>query len=277
MKQTLEDKLVICDLDAVLLGADGNVPQVTRDVVQLFCSRGGHFTVFSQRSPRAVRTLLGSVRVNAPALLCGGSLLYNFAAGAGTPLCSFDAFGAEFWEKLPYAPGVGIALQMKDGATRVLRMSHTLQQHLRREWTPYFVAKPEDIRSADVLRVLLYQDGRGIQVLQLFEKALTESAVPLRLEHLGADTLAIAPKALAGAEQLRALCSAAGAAPEQVAVVAGGLPLLELVRSAGWSAAAANAPAEVRVAAREVTLSHGTEGAAAEYLYRLVRRSESAV
>lgn len=275
MRQSLEDKLVVCDLDAVLLGADGNVPQVTRDVVQLFCARGGRFTVFSQRSPRAVRTLLGSVRVNAPALLCGGSLLYSFASGAGTPLCGFEAFGLEFWEKLPYAPGVGIALQMKDGATRVLRMSHTLQQHLRREWTPYFVAKPEDIRSADVLRVLLYQDGRGIQVMQLFEKALAESAVPLRLEHFGVDTLALIPKGLAGAAQVRALCAESGIRPENVAVVAGSLPLLELVRSAGWSAAAANAPAELRVAAREVTLSNSTEGAAAEYLYRLVRRSEN--
>lgn len=274
MKQPLEEKLVLCDLDAVLLDTDGNMPQVIRDVVQLFCTRGGRFTVFSQRSPRAVRTLLGSVRVNAPALLCGGGLLYNFAAGTGTPLCGFDGFGADFWEKLPYASGVGIALQMKDGATRVLRMSRTLQQHLRREWTPYFLAKPEDIRSADVLRVLLYQDSRTIQVLQLFEKALVESAVPLRLEHFDADTLALAPKALTGEEQLRALCAAAGVEPEHVAVVAGGLPLLELVRSAGWSAAAANAPAEVRVAAREITLSNSNEGAAAEYLYRLVRRCE---
>lgn len=277
MKQSLENKLVVCDLDAVLLDEDGNVPQVTRDVVQLFCARGGRFTVFSQRSPRAVRTLLGSVRVNAPALLCGGSLLYNYAAGRGTPLCGFEAFGPEFWSKLPYAPGVGIALQMQDGATRVLRMSRTLQQHLRREWTPYFVVKPEDIRSEEVLRVLLYQDGRGIQTLQLFEKALAESAVPLRLEHFGGDTLALAPKALAGAAQLRALCREADAEAEQVAVVAGSLPLLELVRSAGWSAASANAPAEVRVAAREVTLSNSTQGAAAEYLYRLVRRCEGAV
>ncbi len=275
MKQPLEDKLVICDLDAVLLGADGNVPQVTRDVVQLFCTRGGRFTVFSQRSPRAVRTLLGSVRVNAPALLCGGSLLYHFVTGESTPLCGFETFGAEFWKKLPFASGVGIALQMRDGATRVLRMSCTLQQHLRQEWTPYFVAKPEDINSKDVLRVLIYQDSSGIPVLQLFEKALEESAVPLRVEHSGGDTLAIAPKSLSGAVQLRALCGAAGVEPENVAVVAGSLPLAELVRSAGWSAAAANAPAELRVAAREVTLSNSTEGAAAEYLYRLVRRCET--
>jgi hydroxymethylpyrimidine pyrophosphatase-like HAD family hydrolase len=261
---------VLCDLDAVLLDSDGNMPQVARDVVQLYCTRGGRVTVFSQHSPRAVRTLLGSVRVNAPVLACGGSLVYNLATGESTKLCDFGSFATDLFEKLPAVPGVGIALQMKDGATRVLRMSKTLQEHLKKEWTPYFLSKPEDIQSTDVLRVLLYQDGR-VKALQLFEKALIESAVPLYVDRLSADVLALTPKALNGGTMLHALCTASETTEEQVAVVAGSLAMLEMVQHAGWSAAAANAPAEVRVAAREVTLSNAQEGAAVEYLYRQVR------
>ena len=74
MNQSLESTLVLCDLDHLLLGADGNLTQVVRDVLQLFSSRGGRFTVFSQRSPRAVRSILGSVRLAAPALVCGGTM-----------------------------------------------------------------------------------------------------------------------------------------------------------------------------------------------------------
>ena len=59
MSQSLDSTLVICDLDNLLLGADGNLTQVIRDVLQLFSSRGGKLTVFSQRTPRAVRALLG--------------------------------------------------------------------------------------------------------------------------------------------------------------------------------------------------------------------------
>ena len=51
----LSSTLVLCDLDHLLLGADGNLTQVVRDVLQLFVRRGGRFTVFSQRTPRAVR------------------------------------------------------------------------------------------------------------------------------------------------------------------------------------------------------------------------------
>ena len=70
MNNTLKTSLVLCDLDHLLLGTDGNLPQVLRDVMQLFNSRGGRLTVFSQRSPKAVRTILGSVRLAAPALVC---------------------------------------------------------------------------------------------------------------------------------------------------------------------------------------------------------------
>ena len=89
MNNTLKTSLVLCDLDHLLLGTDGNLPQVLRDVMQLFSSRGGRLTVFSQRSPKAVRTILGSVRLAAPALVCGGTLAYQFATGTGQPLCSF--------------------------------------------------------------------------------------------------------------------------------------------------------------------------------------------
>ena len=54
MNNTLKTSLVLCDLDHLLLGTDGNLPQVLRDVMQLFSSRGGRLTVFSQRSPRAL-------------------------------------------------------------------------------------------------------------------------------------------------------------------------------------------------------------------------------
>ena len=81
MNQSLANKLVLCDLDNLLLGPDGNLTQVVRDVLQLFSSRGGRFTVFSQRTPKAVRAILGSVRLSAPALVCGGTLAYHFADG----------------------------------------------------------------------------------------------------------------------------------------------------------------------------------------------------
>ena len=87
MSNSIENTLVLCDLDNLLLNAEGNLPQLHRDVLQLFASRGGKLTIYSQRSPKVVRSLLGGVRLSAPALVCGGVLAYNFAEGTGTALC----------------------------------------------------------------------------------------------------------------------------------------------------------------------------------------------
>ena len=40
MTKLLDSTLVLCDLDHLLLAGDGNMPQVVRDVLQLFSSRG---------------------------------------------------------------------------------------------------------------------------------------------------------------------------------------------------------------------------------------------
>ena len=276
MNQSLESTLVLCDLDNLLLGADGNLTQVVRDVLQLFSSRGGRFTVFSQRSPRAVRSILGSVRLAAPALVCGGTMAYHYADGTRQPLCSFAGQDADLFAQLPSAAGVGIALQMTDGTTRVLRMSDALERHLRQEWTPYLLANAADIKGENVLRVLLYQDSKSVPLISLAEKAIGDR-VALLGERIAPDTLVLTPKRISGREMLDTVCTMAQVGAEQVLALAGGQPMLELVQAVEHSAVAADAPAELRLAAGQVTLTDAAGGAAVEVLYRMVRAAEKSV
>ena len=276
MNESLANKLVLCDLDNLLLGPDGNLTQVVRDVLQLFSSRGGRFTVFSQRTPKAVRAILGSVRLSAPALVCGGTLAYHFADGSRQPLCSFAGQDAGLFANLPSAAGVGIALQMQDGSTRVLRMSHALEQHLQQEWTPYLLANAADIRPEQVLRVLLYQDSKSVPLISLAEKAIGDR-VALLGERIAPDTLVLTPKRISGREMLDTVCTMAQVGAEQVLVLAGSQPMLELVQAVEHSAVAADAPAELRLAARQITLTDAAGGAAVEILYRMVRAAEKSV
>lgn len=276
MTLPLDSTLVLCDLDELLLDENGNLPLLVRDVLTLFCSRGGKFTVFSQRAPRAVRSLLGGVQLGAPALLCGGNLAYDFSAGTGQPLRTFEALGAGFGARLPAAAGVGIALQMRDGTTRVLRMSRGLEKHLRQEWTPFLLGSAADAAGADVLRVLLYQDDKSVPMLSLLEKALGPDVARLRVERIAPDTLVLTPSAVAGAVMLDAVCLPSMLPPDQAVVAAGGMAMLELVRAAKHSVAAADAPAELRLAAERTTFTDHAGGAAAEVLYGLVRRAERA-
>lgn len=274
MNDSLASTLVLCDLDNLLLGEDGNLTQVVRDVLQLFSSRGGRLTVFSQRSPRAVRSILGSVRLAAPALVCGGTMAYHYADGNRVPLCSF-AQQQELFTCLPDAPGVGVAVQMQDGTTRVLRMSNALERHLRQEWTPYLLANAADIRPEQVLRVLLYQDSKAVPMISLLEKSLGDRTAVLLGERAAADTLILTPRTVSGREMLDAVCMPVGIDPEDVLVLAGGLPMLDMVRASSQSTAAADAPAELRLAAQKVTLTDAAAGSAVEVLYRMVRDAEN--
>lgn len=274
MNDSLASTLVLCDLDNLLLGEDGNLTQVVRDVLQLFSSRGGRLTVFSQRSPRAVRSILGSVRLAAPALVCGGTMAYHYADGNRVPLCSF-AQQQELFACLPDTPGVGVAVQMQDGTTRVLRMSNALERHLRQEWTPYLLANAADIKGEEVLRVLLYQDSKAVPMISLLEKSLGDRTAVLLGERAAADTLILTPRTVSGHEMLDAVCMPVGINPEDVLVLAGGMSMLELVRNASQSVAAADAPPELRLAAQKVTLTDAAAGSAVEVLYRMVRDAEN--
>ena len=274
MNDSLASTLVLCDLDNLLLGEDGNLTQVVRDVLQLFSSRGGRLTVFSQRSPRAVRSILGSVRLAAPALVCGGTMAYHYADGNRVSLCSF-AQQQELFACLPDTPGVGVAVQMQDGTTRVLRMSNALERHLRQEWTPYLLANAADIHPDQVLRVLLYQDSKAVPMISLLEKSLGDRTAVLLGERAAADTLILTPRTVSGREMLDAVCMPVGIDPEDVLVLAGGLSMLDMVRASSQSTAAADAPAELRLAAQKVTLTDAAAGSAVEVLYRMVRDAEN--
>lgn len=276
MKETTIDQtLVLCDLDSLLLDAAGNLPQLQRDVLQLFASRGGRLTVFSQRSPRAVRSLLGGVRLSAPALVCGGTLAYNFSEGSGTALCSFEGMEDSVLKKLPSLSGVGIALQMRDGSTRAVRMSEGLVFHLKQEWTPFVLSNAADVKGEDVLRILFYQDKKQVPLTALLEKALGEATVTLRAERMGPDVLALLPGSVSGSAMVQAVCSPAGYSAEQLTVLADCTQMAELVHLAGNSVVPADAPAELRLAARQTTLTDHDAGAAAELLYGMVRSAET--
>lgn len=277
MNNTLSSILVLCDLDNLLLGSDGCLAPAVSEVLRLFSSRGGKFTVFSQRSPRAVRELMGEVHLSAPALLCGGNMTCSFDKAGTKPLRSFAALGDSFASRLPTEAGIGVALQMNDGTTRVLRMSSALEKHLRQENTPYLLGRAEDICSADILRVLLYQDEKSTPMLKIIGSALGESLTHLRAEHIAQDTVVLTPGNVSGAAMLEAVCLPVMLPQEAVLVLAGGRSMLELVRASSHSVAAADAPADVRSAAETTTLTDCAGGAAAEVLYSLVRRAEAAV
>ena len=172
--------------------------------------------------------------------------------------------------------GLGIALQMADGSTRVLRMSTALERHLRREFTPFTLCSPADVKGEDVLRILLYQDRQQLPIQALLEKALGDNAAMLCSERTGMDVIVLTPGAVSAEAMLGAVCLPVNCTADQLTVAAGCSQMLELVRQAKQSVVPADAPVELRLAASQTTLTDHDTGAAAEFFYGLVRSAEAA-
>ena len=113
-------------------------------------------------------------------------------------------------------------------------------------------------------------------LISVAEKAIGDR-VALLGERIAPDTLVLTPKRISGREMLDTVCTMAQVGAEQVLALAGGQPMLELVQAVEHSAVAADAPAELRLAAGQVTLTDAAGGAAVEVLYRMVRAAEKSV
>ena len=80
----------------------------------------------------------------------------------------------------------------------------------------------------------------------------------------------IMPGGVGKASGLRDLCTLLGEPLQKTIVIGDYYNDLEIMRTAGHSVAVANAPAEVKAAADEVTTCTCSDGAVGEYLYHLI-------
>ena len=72
---TLDELLVVSDIDNTLLNAVEGLPEVNRATIQLFSSLGGRFTVATGRTLESVRRYLGDVAISAPVIALGGAVI----------------------------------------------------------------------------------------------------------------------------------------------------------------------------------------------------------
>ena len=274
MTQSLGDLLVVSNLDNTLLAANGDIPQVNRDVIALFCERGGRFTVATNRSVESVRMSLSGLELSMPAVCCGGSVLYDFAAQQRLKQHTLDhAQTLEVLQNmLQRFPKIGVEIQTGNGEIRIIRANEWVQAQLDEErisgvletidavpedWVKVvFAALPEEIdaveRYGGELRV-----GKDIDFVR---------ANPAYCE--------IMPKGISKASGLAALSEQCGVPMENIIMIGDYYNDLNAMKAAGYAVAVADAPNPVKVAADAVTLTDAADGAVGEFLYALVKQYE---
>ena len=270
MKRNLHDYLVFCDMDNTLLTAKEGIPECNRAVIRLFLQLGGRFTVASGRPPESVRAALGDIVPTLPAICCNGSLLYDFSADRVLRHAALhrEQAATAIVDVINKFPHVGVEVMAGAGQMYVVRANpythaHQVDEKLSGVACPLdnvpdgwvkavFAADPETIR-----RIAQYVKGRYYGRENYF---LATNSIYFE----------IMPAGVGKASGMRDLCTLLGEPIQNTLVIGDYYNDLEMMQQAGYSVAVANAPAEVKAAANEVTVCTCSDGAVGEYLYKLI-------
>ena len=270
MKPSLRDYLVFCDMDNTLLTAKEGIPSCNRTVIKLFTELGGRFTVATGRPPASIRAALGDLKLSLPAISCNGSLLYDFSTNTVLRRATLNREQATqaILDIARQFPRIGVEVMAHAGEMFVVQANEYTHAHQVDEKITG-VACPLDSVPDGWVKVVFASDPETIRKLSQFVKT----------RYYGRDNyflstnsiyFEIMPAGVGKASGLRDLCTLLGEPLKKTIVIGDYYNDLEMMRVAGHSVAVANAPAEVKTAAAEVTTCTCSEGAVGEYLYRLI-------
>ncbi len=271
MSAHLRDYLVFCDMDNTLLTAREGVPACNRTVIRLFIEMGGRFTVATGRPPESIRAALGDIRLSLPAISCNGALLYDFSGNAVLRRSTLEQTqaAAAIRDVLTKFPKLGVEVMAGPGDMYVIHPNTYTHAHQVDEKLPSVACPLESVPDGWVKAVFAADPETIRKVLQY-----------TKTHYYGRDNyflptnsiyLEIMPAGVSKASGLRDLCTVMGESPKKTVVIGDYFNDLELMKEAGHSVAVANAPAEVKTVADEVTNCTCMDGAVGEYLYKLIR------
>lgn len=273
--ERLSDYLVFCDMDNTLLTAKEGIPACNRSVIRLFTTMDGRFTVASGRPPESIRAALGDIELSLPAISCNGALLYDFQKKRilRRSCLNREQATAAIADMMQKFPRMGVEVLAGSGEMYILRANsythaHQVDEKLEGVSCPIenvpdgwlkvvFAADPETVRKAGQYAKTRYygRDNYFLPTNQIY--------------------LEIMASGISKAAGMEELCRILGEDIGRTIVIGDYYNDLEIMRKAGYSVAVANAPAEVRAAANEVTTCGCTEGAVGEYLYKLISRVDA--
>lgn len=268
MIATLDELLVVSDIDNTLLNAVEGLPEVNRATVKLFSSLGGKFTVATGRTLESVRRYLGDVDISAPVIALGGAVIYDFEKEEyiqNVTLNKESALAA-LREVQQNFPGVGIEVMTADGAVNVVQANEYTHMHTVQERLIYLLCPLADIRQ-EWNKVLFA--GPPSQMRAIAAWAAETEYSDIYFVSTNDMYFEIMPQGVSKGNALKTLCEHLGIPLTNSVAIGDYYNDIELMHAAGHAVAVGNAPKEVQIEADEIT-GRCMDGGVAQVLYRLI-------
>lgn len=269
MSKNLTDLLVVADMDGTLLQAGYGVPKENLDGIERFVARGGRFTVATGRSVEAVRRYVDWLQLSAPAILCNGSLLYDYAKNEVLYNKTLDPRVRDIVAEIRKVfPELGVEVHSVEGITAVA-MNEAVYRHTAREHIPFVLAELDTLPDGWNKVLFADEEESKLAAVERFV-ARKRQTDDLYNEFTFVRTSKIyyelVPSDVNKGEGLRKLAELLGVPMENTVAIGdydNDLPMLE---AAGYSAAVADALPEVKAAVDVVTGRSCLQGGVGELL-----------
>ncbi len=270
MIRSLQDILVITDMDNTLLTPEAGIPQVNQDTIRLFCMLGGRFTIATGRTAVSAGRHLTSRPWSAPANLYGGGAIYDCEKHRWIQkfLLPVSVAKQAAMDVMAKFPGVGVEVMTEDGGICIVRANEYTYRHTVHEHLAYRMA-PIETMSGGWHKVLFACSAETLQKIEAF---LAERSYPgVYFIATNRNYFEIMPEGVTKGSALRFLCESLGIPRENTIAIGDYYNDIELMQTAGYAVAMGNAPLEVQHVACAVT-GHCLDGGVAQVLYALIRK-----
>lgn len=244
MSRTINDYLIVSDLDNTLLTAKDGIPEYNVEMIAKFQKMGGLFTVATGRSVDSVANYLGSVKLNCPAIVYNGGIIYDFDSNRILQKNIMPASTEEVVNDiLSSFPDIGCEVMCDNLRTYWIRENTYTYDHLHGEHMSFVNA---DLRSVtnNWVKVLFAAGNKRLKEVKEYCDGLDRQDLDFVMtsEHY----LEILPKGISKGKALSSLCRLAGKSIANTVAIGDYYNDIEILSNAGLSVCVDNAPDEVK-------------------------------
>jgi Cof subfamily protein (haloacid dehalogenase superfamily) len=258
--------VLLSDIDGTLATYERKIPQKNIDAIAYFTKNGGRFGVATGRTARSASHMVAQLSVNCPCIVVNGGAIYDYEQDQLLYSCYLDKRATSLFEPVIHAvPNVGIEINV-EGILHCIKYSPRSEEHVRYELGSFTQYTMEDIpEEAQWFKVLFTGTPEEIDRVQEVCKTWISADAPYYVIRSEPTLFELLPKEANKGKAVGRLSDLLSIPVSRIYAIGDYYNDIDLLASAGFSAAVAGAPKEV-LAVTDYTTCPCEDGAIADFI-----------
>ena len=270
MKQTLQDILLVSDLDGTLIGKNFLVPQRNFDAIERFKQKGGHFAIATGRTIDSAEIYVDLAKPNTPSVILNGVMVYDYQNQKPLWEHPLPAVAAEYIKdmstRFPYM-GVEICTEV---AINIVSCNKYVEQHVSHEHIKS-MRRPLDFVEGTWYKAFFAMESDLLVRVKEYVDSIPHPGV--RFVRSSNNYLEMLPEGIDKGVALKKLMEIMGFSLKNTYAIGDYYNDIELLAAAGVSVCPDNAPGDIKSRA-DLVVCHCHDGAVADLIEYIEKKVE---